>query len=354
MKHRPLPAAIDKPAVPMAVAMLCFSSMAAIPLSGGSLVSRLADSVASSVELPIADVPRIAALSTVAHGDATLRKARLLSATIPPAAAESVGILRLGDVPVTGVASVRTFHRPSAPAVDSLRPGLDFPSAAASVEVPEAALRFDFPKLGLDGEEARGMFAQIVAEGLVDGTLDPADPRWRASLARLMVQPAHGVNSDMAFKLLIAGCGGGSEEESVAAAEKWAAGHEAGKYAGTFFYAAAKRRFDAGEYAKTVSMSDVLERTHPKLGIRAMLLKALAEAYSGDPAAAGSTMESAKLKYPDSPELPEVFYMEAWLALQDSREDDARAILAGIVRETPDSPAAAKAAQVLAVLEGAE
>jgi len=46
--------------------------------------------------------------------------------------------------------------------------------------------------------------------------------------------------------------------------------------------------------------------------------------------------------------------MEAWLALQEMREDEAKAILKSIVHNTPKSTAATKAAKILESLEVVE
>lgn len=266
------------------------------------------------------------------------------NAVVPPKLPEvASGNYRIAASPAPG-RSIPDIGLP-----DITPPFVPKPTAPAAPCVLSASWIAD---CGIPAGLARDSSAKMVVEGLLDGSLDPSDAQWRPHLAHLMASPESVASYDTLYKLFIAGCGSGSESEKIEVAEKWASRYDSGKYAGEIAFSAARRCFNSGDYAGASSLCDTIIKVNPGLAVRAMLLKALASAYAGNATLAQSIIIEAKNKYPDSPEMPEVRYMEAWMALQAAREDDAAAILNGILRDTPDAPAAEKARRILATLEG--
>ena len=195
--------------------------------------------------------------------------------------------------------------------------------------------------------------AKIVFEGLLDGTLDSTKPEWRPHLACLLSNPQR-LNPDTIFSLLVTTCEGVDDSARLAHLEKWSREYETGQYAGTILFFCAQRFFNAGDYRETSTRCTIIEKDYPELAVRALLLRALSEAYAGDMKKAHAILDTITSGHPDSPDLPEVRYMEAWLALQEMHEESAKAILKSITYNYPDSPAATKAATILNSLESPE
>ena len=133
-------------------------------------------------------------------------------------------------------------------------------------------------------------------------------------------------------------------------AEAWAARHDGGRYAGDIAYASLRAVFNAGDYRGVYRRAEAVAADHPDFAIRAKLLSVLADGYELENARAKATLATLKESYADSPEYPEILYMEAWLALETFREGEAKAILHRILRDHPSSPAARKATQILEAL----
>lgn len=233
---------------------------------------------------------------------------------------------------------------------------------AYAVSLPPAPSRFStppgqnmrLPLCGMDRARAVATMTRMVVEGLLDGSLDPRSPQWRPQLADLIANPTKNINPDTVFQLLLAGCEGIDDSARMTVAENWARRFDSGKYQGEVTYAGARYLFNSGNYAETVSRCAAVEKSTPVLAVRAMLLRALSEAYAGDMKQSHRTLAAIKKNHSESPEMPEVRYMEAWLALQEMREDEAKAILKSIVHNTPKSTAATKAAKILESLEVTE
>jgi TolA-binding protein len=194
--------------------------------------------------------------------------------------------------------------------------------------------------------------ARLVRDGLADGSINPRNPAWRPHLALLLSDPAYALEADTLFAAILSGCAGYDDRARIATAEAWAGGFEGGRFASTIAYCAARQEFTSGNYAAAESRCKRIIAEHPEATDRAMLLMAFAQAQSGDHKRALLTLKGFRKLHPESPAVPEARFMEAWIALQESRNDDAVAILRDIVTETPHAPAAAKATKMLADLEG--
>ncbi len=193
---------------------------------------------------------------------------------------------------------------------------------------------------------------RLVRDGLADGSLNPRNPAWRPYLTVLLENPDAATDSEALFATLLAGCAGHDERARLAAAETWAAGYAGGRHAPIIAYASARRAFTSGDYAAAAHRCERILADHPALAERAMLLLAMARAQTGDRVRALQILAAFRADHPDSPAVPEARYMEAWIALQEMRNEEAVAILRDITAQTPRAPAAAKAAKMLAALEG--
>lgn len=280
----------------------------------------------------------------------------VLAAPVPPVL--DFGVLSLQP-------HVSTFRTPLVTTrISAVSAPLAYPAAVSIVDLrisPNRSMTGHLPvrhdlacsrAAGIPYDTARMIAAKIVFDGLMDGSLDLADPQWRPYLVHLIANPAGGAGNEAAFKFLLSGCGGGNEADRIAVAEKWVSQYKSGMYAGDVLYFVARRHFNSGDYARCIATADALAASSPHLGVRAGLLAALAKAYLGDMPGAHAAVREAREKYPDSDEIPETRYMEAWLALQELREADARAILEEIIRDTPEAPAAEKAGKILEALGG--
>lgn len=192
--------------------------------------------------------------------------------------------------------------------------------------------------------------ARIVRDGLADGTLNPRNPAWRPHLVRLLAAAGASPDAEVLFTTLLAGCAGADDMARLAVVESWAARFEEGRHAETVAHAAARFAFSSGDYAGASRRCASIASAYPASADRAMLLQALSEAYAGNRAEALRLLAGLRKQLPDSPSVPEARLLEAWLALQDLRNDDAAAILRDIVATAPKSPAAAKASQMLSDL----
>lgn len=294
-----------------------------------------------------------------------------LPSAMPPQCCVSVGFVLPPLMPSECHAPVGFFLPPPIPPQGACVP-LEFPEM--SLETPSASLgskrlslanvsflarsafsvselNLKLPLCGIDPEFAQTTAARMVLTGLLDRSLDQRLPQWRPLLADLIANPKRNINSDTVFQLLLSGCEGIDEFARMKVAENWAYRFESGKFYGEITLAVARRLFDSGKYAEAALKCSSVKEGSPILAVRAMILKALSETYSGDIKKAYRTLDEAKTDYADSPEMPEVHYIEAWLALQDMRIDEAKSILKSIVQNSPRSPAALKAEKTLQSLE---
>lgn len=250
---------------------------------------------------------------------------------------------RFADMTRLPTASCGDFERPAWPIV------LPGSSAAIHRIIPDFAL----PSPGLTPEAARNIRVGTVYAGLTDGSLNPRNPEWRPDLVFLLTRQETR-NPDSIFSLLLAGCAGNTDEARVALAEKWAKTHEEGHFSGAIAYFAARYFFFSAQYREAIRRAQSVHKTYPEFAVKALLVEALAEANAGNPKKARAILDDIQKHHPDSPEIPEVHYMTAWLALQDMHDREALEILRRIVADYPHTPAAQKAAQMIETLEGVE
>ena len=241
-----------------------------------------------------------------------------------------------GDLPLRGAA----LTLPAIP-----------PGNASSAAPPLRGAALALPAVGMAQARARLVAAKLVLDSLLDGSLDAKSPEWRPHLAWLMETPEAGAAPEIVFSLLLAGCEGVDDGARMTVAENWARRHDGGRFSGAVAYACARHLFNSGHYDQAAARCAAIAQADAAFAVRAMLLKILSEAYAGDLALAKRTLGEAKSRHADSPEMPELRYLEAWIALQEMRLVEAKAILGAIVRDTPAAPAAAKATQVLESLE---
>ena len=261
----------------------------------------------------------------------------LPEAPVADAAPGSLAAVAL-DLPLA-TAGVYALHGDAITAVPGA--GGDYP-----LKRPQVAL----PVAGLTAEQWERAMARLVLEGLTDGSLNPRSPEWRPYLASMLGRPETR-DPDTVFSLILAGCAGNADPARLALAQKWAQEHEGGRFSGTVDLFAARHFFFLGSYPEAIRRAGLVAKQHPGLAVNALLLTALAEAHSGNTAAAAATVRNVLNAYPDSPDIPEIRYMEAWLALQDRQAEDAKRLLAAIVADYPRTPTATKAAKMLATLE---
>lgn len=203
---------------------------------------------------------------------------------------------------------------------------------------------------GLPAVDADRIAAVLAYEGMQDGSENPTDPKWRPFLAELVAHPPRDIDADAVYQLLLAGFEGDDDDARMRLAEAWAARHDGGRYAGDIAYASLRAVFNAGDYRSVYRRAETVAAAHPGFAVRAMLLSVLADGYELENARAKATLAALKESHADSPEYPEILYMEAWLALETFREGEAKAILHRILRDHPSSAAARKATQILEAL----
>ena len=206
------------------------------------------------------------------------------------------------------------------------------------------------PSVGITTEHAQQIQTRIVYSGLMDGSLNPRSPEWRPYLASMLDKPET-KNPDSIFSLILAGCAGNAEPARIALAQKWAQEHENGRFSGTMDFFVARHYFLSASYPEAIRRAGLVAKQHPELAVKALLLNALAEAHNGKTKNASSIIKDILKKYPDSPDIPEIRYMEAWLALQEWRNEEAKKLLKAIVADYPSTPTATKAEQMLTTLE---
>jgi hypothetical protein len=312
---------------------VAFVQTASIPLVLTAPVPELA--VATAGNGPLRDTPGLApcsALNGPLRDTPGLAIAMAVKGPLRDTAGFAVSTISNGPLPDTpAFAGTAVLTPPSASAPRDLAPP----------EIP--LLPPDFSALTA---------ARLVRDGLADGTLNPRNPAWRPHLAFLLAHAASTPEADSLFASILAGCAGYDDRSKLATAEAWAGSYESGRFAATIAYSAARRSFTSGDYAATVSRCERMIVDHSGATDRAMLLLALVQAQTGDRTRALLTLNDIRSLYPESSVAPEALFMEAWLALQDSRNEDAIAILREIVTETPHAPAAVKATRMLADLEG--
>ncbi len=286
-------------------------------------------------------LPRV---STPSAPGRPLRSIRLL-AQAP--AATSIRPLNCGALPSHFVSgSGDLLPRGAALPLPAIPPG-----NASSAASPLRGAALALPVVGMAQARARLVAAKLVLDSLLDGSLDAKSPEWRPHLAWLMETPEAGAAPEVVFSLLLTGCEGVDDGARMTVAENWARRHDGGRFSGAVAYACARHLFNSGLYDQAAARCVAIAQADAAFAVRAMLLKILSEAYAGDLALAKRTLGEAKSRHADSPEMPELRYLEAWIALQEMRLVEAKAILGAIVRDTPAAPAAAKATQVLESLE---
>lgn len=220
--------------------------------------------------------------------------------------------------------------------------------------IADSALGFrntiGLPNLNLSDDEAATLLSNIVLSGLLDGSLNSSNPEWRPHLAHLLENPKT-KDADTVFSLLLAACADNTDMVKMMRALEWAEAHESGRFFGIIRYFCARRHFLNGDYEQALSFCVLIERDNPAHTVKAMLLRALTLAHKGDTKGAHAVLTAIDTDYPESDEIPEVRYMEAWLALQDMREDEAKTILKAIITNHPRTSAAWRADRILKSLE---
>jgi len=211
---------------------------------------------------------------------------------------------------------------------------------------PQVALPF----IGVTQEHAERMMSRLVLTGVMDGSLIPRSPEWRPYLAYLLDRPDTR-DPDTVFSLLLAGCAGNAAPARIALAQGWARDHDGGRFSGAVDLFAARHFFFLSDYPEAIRRAKLVAERHPGLAVKALLLHALSEAHSGNAKAASAVIRNILDAHPDSPEIPEIRYMEAWLALQALQAADAKRMLAAIIADYPRTPTAEKAAKMLTTLE---
>lgn len=229
------------------------------------------------------------------------------------------------------------------------------PSPSVSLRLPASRAPVDggriLPRLGVLSRETAGRIAAtLVYKAMQEGSENPTDPVWRPFLAELVAHPPYDVDAGAVYQLLLAGFEGVDDDARMRLAEAWAARHDGGRYAGDIAFASLRAVFDAGDYRAVRRRAEAVAAAHPGFAVRAMLLSVLADGYEREYERAKATLETLKAEHADSPEYPEILYMEAWLALETFREGEAKAILRRILRDHPSSAAARRAAQILEAL----
>ena len=348
-------------------------------------LGRIRDSVVSVVAAPaVADRPEAAVrrLPAPATTSAPMESRRIAAPTADLRSAARFGLSRapvetpprtgigprplVGSVatalpPARGIASRRSLRDPSVPApsgaprrasdAGSIRERVRAALAYPPVSRPPVDERRVIVLLGgLPADRADQIAALLAYEAMQEGAENPTDPRWRPSLAQLVAHPPRDIDADAVYQLLLAGFEGVDDDARMRLAEAWAARHDGGRYAGDIAYASLRAVFNAGDYRGVYRRAEAVASDHPDFAIRAKLLSVLADGYELENARAKATLATLKESYADSPEYPEILYMEAWLALETFREGEAKAILHRILRDHPSSPAARKATQILEAL----
>ena len=348
-------------------------------------LGRIRDSVVSVVAAPaVADRPEAAVrrLPAPAATSAPMESRRIAAPTADLRSAARFGLSRaavetppragIGPRPSTGrvatvlppaggIAPRRSLRAPSVPApsgaprrasdAGSIRERVRAALAYPPVSRPPVDERRVIVLLGgLPADRADQIAALLAYEAMQEGAENPTDPRWRPSLAQLVAHPPRDIDADAVYQLLLAGFEGVDDDARMRLAEAWAARHDGGRYAGDIAYASLRAVFNAGDYRGVYRRAEAVAAAHPDFAVRARLLSVLADGYELENARAKATLEALKADYADSPEYPEILYMEAWLALETFREGEAKAILHRILRDHPSSAAARKAAQILEAL----
>ena len=348
-------------------------------------LGRIRDSVVSVVAAPaVADRPEAAVrrLPAPAATSAPMESRRIATPTadlrsmarfgLSRAAVETPPRAGIGPRPSTGrvatvlppaggIAPRRSLRAPSVPApsgaprrasdAGSIRERVSAALAYPPVSRPPVDDRRVTVLLGgLPADRADQIAALLAYEAMQEGAENPTDPRWRPSLAQLVAHPPRDIDADAVYQLLLAGFEGVDDDARMRLAEAWAARHDGGRYAGDIAYASLRAVFNAGDYRGVYRRAEAVAAAHPDFAVRAKLLSVLADGYELENARAKATLEALKADYADSPEYPEILYMEAWLALETFREGEAKAILHRILRDHPSSAAARKATQILEAL----
>ena len=188
---------------------------------------------------------------------------------------------------------------------------------------PSPPLRFPSRNLFLAGR------ARLVRDSLADGSLDPRAPLVREALAPLVESDPDGAAATLG--LVLATFPGASERNRVKSALSWAAEHEGGRYYGAFFYAAARRAYERGEYAEAAAMARETALGNPSVAPRSRLLEALSFASLGEYVRAQELLAEIKARHPGTYAAREAPFAEAWIALSLGLRDEAAAILEDVV-----------------------
>jgi len=279
--------------------------------------------------------------------EVTLNPAPLLS-PVPAAAFSGLTPLDFFAGPV--FSGLPAIGLPPAANTLMLDGGFTAPVPGAGGAYPLIHPQVALPAIGVTAEHAERMMSRLVLAGLMDGSLNPRSPEWRPHLAHLLERPETR-DPDTVFSLLLAGCAGNADPARLALAQRWAREHEGGRFSGAIDLFAARYFFFLGNYPEAIRRARLTAEAHPGLAVKALLLNALAEAHAGNAKAASAVIRTILDTHPDSPEIPEIRYMEAWLALQSLQTADAKKMLAAIIADYPNTPTAGKAANMLATLE---
>jgi len=195
-------------------------------------------------------------------------------------------------------------------------------------------------------EKVASIRMNVIYSGLVDGTFNLRSPEWRPYLAYMIENPERR-DPDTIFGLMLVGCAGNNDTARIALALKWSKEFEDGRYAGAVEYYTARYAFLSGSYKEAILRCRDIAKNYPPYVVKAMLLEALSAAHLSDTKTAHAVLSKIIEEYPDSPDIPEVRYMEAWIAVEEMRDDDAKVILGNIVSNYPGTPTARKARQML-------
>ena len=190
--------------------------------------------------------------------------------------------------------------------------------------------------------------ARMIYAALTDGTVNPRAREWRMPLVRMLVDATPGTDFDCVYRLLLRGFGGNDERTKIRALAKWADANLPSREAADVYRAETRYWLNLGDAAMTVDAAGRMERARPDYSVRARRLSALAYATAGDPEKAKDEIARARAECDLPPgERHELFYLEAWIALQEGDVDLARRNLTAIVAESPDGATARKARRIL-------
>jgi tetratricopeptide (TPR) repeat protein len=219
---------------------------------------------------------------------------------------------------------------------------------------PQPAMRLSLPAAP---SIAPGQLDQWMARNVYDavqaGQLNARNPGLRSDLMTLLSGTAFTPEGYRVFTTILQGCAGRDDAARIQLLEKWAAAERQTCDADLIAYYAAFHFREIGRQSESIRRCRGLADASRTLGDRALLLMALCQSQSGDNRAARLSLAELEQHFPDSPSAAEGLYMQAWLKLQDGAQTEATALLQKAISSYPDSPAASRARDALASLEGA-